>query len=815
MKHGYWLWLLLLVLLVPVLAQESSTETPPPTETASATVVPTIEPSPIPTATVEPLPTATELPSASPTEIPSVTPAPTETFTATLTLIDTPSVAPTASETLLGPETTETVEITPTETASPTETETATLTMTLSETPEATASVTTAIGLEPTNTPGFDAYQIMPPIAAFQLQTDIEQVTIANGDIAGLIDAIQNCSGNLVIDLASAGEYGLVAVNNTYIDSNSSINYGASGLPIIHSGCALTINGNGATIERAASAKFRIFSVSGGNLVLNDVTVKGGSATALGGGGILVIDGGLEVNRSVITENNAVISSTFTVLGGGIYAYSTSVAYVHIKNSIIENNGVANPSTGLTATASGGGVALSGSSGNRMWIVNSYLANNNADEEGSAVYVWSFATIEMTQSCVANTTANPGYYDVEVSHFATGGSLEHNWWGSEGGPNTPGAATTNAPVVNYRAVTPTQGECLGSSTTTPTLADYGIQLQYDGDFWGSVQQQETMNVLAGVQLIAEALELLGVPGNTPQERFKAVFVQSQQGNPDLVITFLRLPPSDQPMPSGTSYTYYYNAISVNCLMNDVDDGIPETPQGYVIACRGFQTSTSWNPPGGVPGYGILTTEAVIHELGHIIDARTGTSLRQNITGRDLFDCRRLNLPTMGYVNSIGLESRRGLEGWGSYSTGPSDVTQFQQNPTDSIEETTADMFLNWVYRITTDTAGYFNPNLVSNPPLGLKPQDYLCGYTQPDPTRPNILPIGDGTNRIQLAYDPSKTEWEFTTWTGFLNVDQTGNLFAETIRDGQGNAIARREHLPGNARYVRTHTSLKVALQVP
>ena len=112
---------------------------------------------------------------------------------------------------------------------------------------------------------------------------------VGPGDVAGLIAAINKANGNgqsNAINL-TASTYNLTAVNNFW--------YGPDGLPAISS--TLTINGNGATLQRASSApNFRLFYVSGGfdglpagSLTLNNLTLKGGVAQggngSQGGGG--------------------------------------------------------------------------------------------------------------------------------------------------------------------------------------------------------------------------------------------------------------------------------------------------------------------------------------------------------------------------------------------------------------------------------------------------------------------------------------------------------------------------------------------------
>ncbi len=116
---------------------------------------------------------------------------------------------------------------------------------------------------------------------------------IANGDVAALKSAIiaANANGEAdTINLAPVGSYTLTAIDN-------SVN-GANGLPVIISdvaGLDLTINGNGATIQRSTAPgtpEFRILQVGIGAAVNgNGLTITlgkvSGNFPANAGGGIL------------------------------------------------------------------------------------------------------------------------------------------------------------------------------------------------------------------------------------------------------------------------------------------------------------------------------------------------------------------------------------------------------------------------------------------------------------------------------------------------------------------------------------------------
>jgi hypothetical protein len=151
---------------------------------------------------------------------------------------------------------------------------------------------------------------------------------VGGGDVAALIADINTANGNgqsNTINLTKS-TYTLTTINVFW--------YGPDGLPAIYSN--LTINGNGATIQRASDAdNFRLFYVSSGlsglpkgNLTLNDLTLAGGVAHGgdsgeggggLGAGGAIFSQGTLALNRVTLTNDAAAggTSSTGSALGTG------------------------------------------------------------------------------------------------------------------------------------------------------------------------------------------------------------------------------------------------------------------------------------------------------------------------------------------------------------------------------------------------------------------------------------------------------------------------------------------------------------------
>lgn len=119
--------------------------------------------------------------------------------------------------------------------------------------------------------------------------------TIADGDVAGLIAAIQQANsmaGAHTIDLAPAGTYTLTSVQAADL-----------GLPAVTG--QVTLNGRGSTIQRSsapATPAFRILQVEFGQLVLNEVQIRGGQGGY--GAGLMNYRGSLTVSRSTVSNND-------------------------------------------------------------------------------------------------------------------------------------------------------------------------------------------------------------------------------------------------------------------------------------------------------------------------------------------------------------------------------------------------------------------------------------------------------------------------------------------------------------------------------
>ena len=229
-------------------------------------------------------------------------------------------------------------------------------------------------------------------------------IRVANGDVAGLIAAINTANSDgqpTTISLAANGDYVLTQVNNA-----TAYGPGANGLPQITGN--VTIEGNGATLERGSASgtpAFRLLDLFNGSLTLDNLTIKGGeesgytwgsqqlpSGASLQGGGIFNWNGALTLNEVTLT-GNSVIGSPGTadtggngegVGGGGLYSFLGSNT---ILNSVISNNSVVGGvgSAGVAGFSGGaggnGGYAGGGGIGTyagSLTINNSQIVGNTA-----------------------------------------------------------------------------------------------------------------------------------------------------------------------------------------------------------------------------------------------------------------------------------------------------------------------------------------------------------------------------------------------------------------------------------------------------
>ena len=222
---------------------------------------------------------------------------------------------------------------------------------------------------------------------------------VPSGNVSALIDAITLANLNPdadVIDLASGGTYTLTGPHNA-----------DNGLPIITT--AITINGNGAIIERssdAGTAEFRIvFVESTGDLTLNATTIRGGALFA-GGVGINNL-GYLRLNDCLVTGNRG---------DGGAGIYNNGVA--ELTNSTVSNN---------VDRFLGAGIYNNGSA--NLTLTNSSITGNTGRLRGTGIYNSAGITINSTVSGNVHEPASATPGQVMLINSTLSGTAGPNHFG--------------------------------------------------------------------------------------------------------------------------------------------------------------------------------------------------------------------------------------------------------------------------------------------------------------------------------------------------------------------------------------------------
>jgi hypothetical protein len=231
---------------------------------------------------------------------------------------------------------------------------------------------------------------------AAMINVDGTTCTLAAAITAANTDAIAGgCpagSGADTLVLPTGSTLTLTNVDNT--------TYGPTGLPVVSS--TITIAGQGSTLERGGSAPaFRLVAVGvGGELAVQNLTLRGGIGDRYGGG---------VYNTGSLTLTNSTVSGDSAVCGGGIF----STGSLTLTNSTVSGNtaycggGVFNTGS-LTLTNStvsgnsasyGGGVSNTGS----LTLANSTLSGNAADSGGG---VFNEGTLTLANGTLSDNTAS-------------------------------------------------------------------------------------------------------------------------------------------------------------------------------------------------------------------------------------------------------------------------------------------------------------------------------------------------------------------------------------------------------------------------
>lgn len=216
-------------------------------------------------------------------------------------------------------------------------------------------------------------------------------------DAASLTTALNTANANNqadVINLVAGTNYSLLAALPAITqDTGNPAN-------------TLTINGNGATVSRAAAAatNFRIFNITDARVFISSLTMTGGIGDNGFGGGIRVSDaaGNNGTNDNLVLRNSTVSGNLASTNDGGGIFVSTG-GKVTIINSTLSGN---------TAQVDGGGISVLNTAG-LVNIVNSTITGNVAITAGNGGGVnVDGSTVNISNTIVSNnhttSLAGPG-----------------------------------------------------------------------------------------------------------------------------------------------------------------------------------------------------------------------------------------------------------------------------------------------------------------------------------------------------------------------------------------------------------------------
>jgi hypothetical protein len=280
-------------------------------------------------------------------------------------------------------------------------------------------------------------------------------------DLIADINAANQAGGSNTIALAAGTTFTLTAVDNT--------TDGATGLPVIGANDSLTIDGNGATIQRdpglGTGTPFRLFDVAAGaSLALQNLTLQNGYAFGSGvaaEGGAIYNQGTLTLDGVTVQANTArgdyfgSASYASDAAGGGIWSGGATSSLTLTGGAIIQSNsalGGAGSSVITNPIDDSGrrGVAQSGGDGRGGGL---YIAGGSVHLDGATVKLnqalggnGGWAVGEGTLRTGGGGSGRGGGIDVEGGSVSlTGVTFASNLaQGGRGGSSTDGSSASGS-----------------------------------------------------------------------------------------------------------------------------------------------------------------------------------------------------------------------------------------------------------------------------------------------------------------------------------------------------------------------------------
>ncbi|MCW5909768.1 MAG: choice-of-anchor D domain-containing protein [Cyclobacteriaceae bacterium] len=223
-----------------------------------------------------------------------------------------------------------------------------------------------------------------------------ENFVIADGDVAGLISAIEQANQNNEPDtiyLALKGRY-------VFVNPIAAIFDGYSALPSVILDQSLSnsivVYGNGSALERDPTAPpFRIWTVGTGSLVLHDLVIRNGYLDGLVSGNY---GGGISNYGVLAVYNSTFVNNTGSFMGGALYIsvssptelvnctitgnsapYGSAIYFFSSSASITQCTIVGNPITSANGAALYNALTLDDPN-RRVFLKNSIVALNTTND---------------------------------------------------------------------------------------------------------------------------------------------------------------------------------------------------------------------------------------------------------------------------------------------------------------------------------------------------------------------------------------------------------------------------------------------------
>ena len=325
----------------------------------------------------------------------------------------------------------------------------------------------------------------VPVAHAATINVAAGEVAVIDNDTCSLREAIINANdGAQTHDDCEAGSGGADTINlaagSTYTLTDAPGAYdadGPNGLPDITS--QVTINGNGATIQRSSAGgtpDFRIFHVAaGGDLTLDDVTITNGKTPDGTGGGHGGSGGGI-YNQGTLTLTDSTVSGNWTGDGGACDGYKCDGGY----------------------GGDGGGIR---NSGGTVEITDSTVSGNNTGDGGACDGEECDGGYGGSGGGIYNDEGTLDITDSTVSGNSTGdgGACTGDWCkGGDGGSgggvftvNYSSGSTTITDSTLSGNRTGDGGACDGgglvSSQSSPTLTNVTISGNAAAGYGGGIK----------------------------------------------------------------------------------------------------------------------------------------------------------------------------------------------------------------------------------------------------------------------------------------------------------------------------------------